>query len=141
MSLEPCVWQHVRGSAEVAIYPIVGPPSFACSNCYILSAPRAIVIIDPGAGSKQARVISEVVAQSLLKRKRPVLILLTHCHHDHSHNADSLILPPETRFFLCAHELAAEALETGDRELTWAFLFPGDPRPCTAPVPGRFFSR
>ena len=90
MSLAPNTWQTVPGSRSLEIFPIVAKPSIVSSNCFIVSAPKAILVVDPGASHEQTRRISDVVTAALAVSKRPVLVILTHCHQDHSQEADRL---------------------------------------------------
>jgi glyoxylase-like metal-dependent hydrolase (beta-lactamase superfamily II) len=82
--LEANVWQTVPGTTGVDIFPIITKPSIVSSNCYILSGPAAVVVIDPGASPEQTRQISQLVSGALAVCSRPVLVFLTHCHQDHS---------------------------------------------------------
>jgi glyoxylase-like metal-dependent hydrolase (beta-lactamase superfamily II) len=140
MSLAHNVWQTVPGSRSLEILPILAKPSIVSSNCFIVSAPAAILVIDPGASHEQTRRISDVVTAALAVSKRPVLLILTHCHQDHSQEADRLVLPAGTELRRLAHDAAARALERRDRALTAAYLYPWNPAVCNAPIHGRLFA-
>jgi glyoxylase-like metal-dependent hydrolase (beta-lactamase superfamily II) len=140
MSLAPNTWQTVPGSRSLEIFPILAQPSIVSSNCFIVSAPTAILVIDPGASREQTRRISDVVTVALAVSKRPVLVILTHCHQDHSQEADRLVLPAGTELRRLAHDAAARALEQSDRALTAADVYPWNPAVCTAPIHGRLFA-
>jgi glyoxylase-like metal-dependent hydrolase (beta-lactamase superfamily II) len=140
MSLAVNVWQRVPGSGTLEIFPIFAKPSIVSSNCFIVSAPAAILVIDPGASDEQTRRINDVVTAALAVSKRPVLVFLTHCHQDHSQEMDRLALPAGTEVRRLAHDAAARALERSDRALTCAYLYPWDPPICNAPIHGRLFA-
>jgi glyoxylase-like metal-dependent hydrolase (beta-lactamase superfamily II) len=139
MKIEPNVWQKVPGTNFIEIFPFITKPSIVSSNCYILAAPEAILIIDPGASPKQTKHISETVSAALAASARPVLVFLTHCHQDHSQEAGGFELPAGTEIKRFAHEAGAEALERGDRKLTVAYLYPWRPEVCRAPFDCRLF--
>jgi glyoxylase-like metal-dependent hydrolase (beta-lactamase superfamily II) len=140
MLLNANSWQKVPGSPALEIFPILAKPSIVSSNCFIVSAPAAILVVDPGASAEQTRQINEVVTAGLAVSDRPVLLFLTHCHQDHSQEADRLALPSGTEVRRLAHDAAAHALERGDRALTVAYLYPWRPDVCSAPIHGRLFA-
>ena len=140
MSLAVNTWQRVPGSRSLEIFPIFAKPTIVSSNCFIVSAPAAILVIDPGASDEQTRRINDVVTGALAVSKRPVLLFLTHCHQDHSQEADRLVLPAGTELRRLAHDAAARALERRDRALTCAYLYPWNPAVCNAPIHGRLFA-
>jgi len=140
LSLAPNTWQPIPGSRSLEIFPILARPSIVSSNCFIVSAPKAILVVDPGASHEQTRRISDVVTGALSVSKRPVLVLLTHCHQDHSQEADRFVLPAGTELRRLAHERAARALERSDRALTVAYLYPWNPAVCNAPIHCRLFA-
>lgn len=126
--------------AATEVYPVITRPSIISSNCYVLSAPDAIVVIDPGASESQTVLLSEVVTGALGARRRPVLVILTHCHQDHSQEADRLALPPGAEVIVCIEASGAIALETGDRELTFCCYYPWDAKVCKLEYAVRLFS-
>jgi len=140
MSLAPNTWQTVPGSRSLEIFPILAKPSIVSSNCFIVSAPNAILVVDPGASHDQTRRISDVVTAAFAASQRPVLVILTHCHQDHSQEADSLTLPAGTELRRLAHDAAARVLERSDRALSCAYLYPWNPPVCNAPIHCRLFA-
>src|SRR5262245_13084825 len=140
MPLQSNTWQAVPGAGQATIYPILTKPSVVSSNCYIVDTQRAILVIDPGANPEQTKLINEVVAGALAVRDRPVLVFITHCHHDHSGEAGSLVLPAGTVVRRFAHHSAAEALDRRDRVLTVAYLYPWEPELCSERFECRLFS-
>jgi glyoxylase-like metal-dependent hydrolase (beta-lactamase superfamily II) len=140
MSLAHNTWQPVPGSRSLEIFPILAKPSIVSSNCFIVSAPKAILVVDPGASHEQTRRINDVVTAALAVSKRPVLVILTHCHQDHSQEANRLVLPAGTELRRLAHDRAARALERSDRALTVAYLYPWNPIVCNAPIHCRLFA-
>ena len=130
MKLKSLAWQPVPGMSATEIYPVINRPSIVSSNTYVLSAPDAIVVIDPGASASQTALLSQVVSAALVERARPVLVILTHCHQDHSQEAASLALPPGTEVIVCVETSGAIALEAGDRELTFCCYYPWETTVC-----------
>jgi hypothetical protein len=43
------IWQRVPGTDSVEIFPIIPKTNCVSSNCYIVSAPDALIVVDPGA--------------------------------------------------------------------------------------------
>ena len=140
MKIEANVWQKVPGTNFIEIFPLITKPSIISSNCYILAAPEAILIIDPGASPEQTKHISETVSAALAASHRPVLVFLTHCHQDHSQEAGGFELPAGTEIKRFAHEAGVEALKRGDRNLTVAYLYPWSPEICPARFEGKLFA-
>ncbi len=134
------VWQPVPGTSTVQLYPFLVRTSITSSNCYLLSAPAVIVVIDPGANPQQTAAISHVVSAALAELKRPVVVLLTHCHQDHSQEAANLTLPEGTQSVLCLHTVGVAALESADRELTFCCYYPWETQICQVSSPLRLFS-
>ncbi|MCE3242567.1 MAG: beta-lactamase domain protein, partial [Deltaproteobacteria bacterium] len=131
MKIEANVWQKVSGTPSVDIFPIIPKANCVSSNCYIFSAPEALVVVDPGASAEQTGQISRILTDALTVSQRPVLLFLTHCHQDHSQEAD-LELPTGTEVKRFAHKSGVEALKHRDRNLTTAYLYPWNPEICTA---------
>ena len=139
MKIEASVWQKVSGTPSVDIFPIIPRANCVSSNCYIFSAPEALVVVDPGASAEQTRQISRILSDALMVLQRPVLIFLTHCHQDHSQEA-GLELPAGTEVKRFAHQSGVEALKNRDRNLTTAYLYPWNPEICTARFEGILFA-
>src|SRR5262245_15641944 len=140
MKIEANVWQPVPGTASVELFPIIPRATAVSSNCYILSAPAALVVVDPGADAAQTRQISQLLTEALAVSPRPVLVFLTHCHQDHSQEAGGFDVPTGTHVTRFAHRAGVEALTTRDRNLTVAYLYPWHPEICTAPFEGVLFA-
>jgi glyoxylase-like metal-dependent hydrolase (beta-lactamase superfamily II) len=139
MKIEANVWQKVSGASSVDIFPIIPRANCVSSNCYIFSAPDALVVVDPGASAEQTQQISRILSDALLVSQRPVLIFLTHCHQDHSQEA-GLELPAGTEVKRFAHQSGVQALKHRDRNLTTAYLYPWNPEICTARFEGILFA-
>jgi glyoxylase-like metal-dependent hydrolase (beta-lactamase superfamily II) len=139
MKIEANVWQKVPGAPSVEIFPIIPKANCVSSNCYIFSAPDALVVVDPGANPEQTRQISRVLTDALTASRRPVLVFLTHCHQDHSQEA-GLELPPGMEVKRFAHQAGVEALRHRDRNLTTAYLYPWNPEICTERFEGVLFA-
>ncbi len=124
MQASSSAWGPVAGTSQVEIFPLVNKPSIVTSNAYVLRTPFEIIIIDPGASTEQTAKISAAVSDSLRERPRPVFVMLTHAHHDHSQDVEKIRLPEGTVVKRVAHEECIKILERGDRWLTVAYLYP-----------------
>jgi glyoxylase-like metal-dependent hydrolase (beta-lactamase superfamily II) len=140
MKIEANAWQDVPGTAAVRFFPIIPRTTCVSSNCYIFSAPAALVVVDPGASAEQTRQVGRVLTEALAVSPRPVLVFLTHCHQDHSQEAGGFDLPPDVRVTRFAHHAGVEALRARDRSLTVAYLYPWNPPICAAPFEGVLFA-
>ena len=140
MKIEANVWQKVPGATAVEIFPIIPKANCVSSNCYIFSAPDALVVVDPGANPEQTRQISRLLTDALALSQRPILVFLTHCHQDHSQEAGSLELPAGIEIKRFAHQVGVEAMKHRDPNLTVAYLYPGNPGICTARFEGVLFA-
>jgi glyoxylase-like metal-dependent hydrolase (beta-lactamase superfamily II) len=139
MKIEANVWQKVPGATAVEIFPIIPKANCVSSNCYIFSAPDALVVVDPGASPEQTRQINRILADALMASQRPILVFLTHCHQDHSQEA-GLELPAGIEVKRFAHQAGVEAMKHRDRNLTTAYLYPWNPEICTARFEGILFA-
>jgi glyoxylase-like metal-dependent hydrolase (beta-lactamase superfamily II) len=139
MKIEANVWQKVPGTPSVEIFPIIPKANCVSSNCYIFSAPDALVVVDPGASPEQAQQINRILTEALAVSRRPVLVFLSHCHQDHSQEA-GLELPAGIEIKRFAHQAGVEALKNRDRNLTVAYLYPWNPEICTARFDGILFA-
>jgi glyoxylase-like metal-dependent hydrolase (beta-lactamase superfamily II) len=139
MKIEANVWQKVPGTPSVEIFPIIPKANCVSSNCYIFSAPDALVVVDPGASPEQTQQISRILTEALAVSRRPVLVFLTHCHQDHSQEA-GLELPAGIEVKRFAHQAGVDALKHRDRNLTTAYLYPWNPEICTARFEGVLFA-
>jgi glyoxylase-like metal-dependent hydrolase (beta-lactamase superfamily II) len=140
IKIEANVWQQVPGTASVEIFPIIPKANCVSSNCYIFSAPDALVVVDPGASPGQTRQISRVLTDALEVSQRPILVFLTHCHQDHSQEAGGFELPAGMEIKRFAHQAGVEALKHRDRNLTTAYLYPWNPEICSARFEGILFT-
>ena len=52
MSLAPNTWQTVPEADLSRKCPILAKPSIVSSNCFIVSAPKAILVVDTSASSR-----------------------------------------------------------------------------------------
>ena len=139
MKIETNVWQEVPGTPSVEIFPIIPRANCVSSNCYIFSAPDALVVVDPGASAEQTRQIGQVLTDAIAVSQRPILIFLTHCHQDHSQEA-GLNFPAGIEVRRFAHQAGVEAMKHHDRNLTTAYLYPWSPEICTAQFEGILFA-
>ena len=139
MKIEANVWQKIPGTPSVEIFPIIPKANCVSSNCYIFSAPEALVVVDPGASAEQTRQISRILTDAVTMSQRPILVFLTHCHQDHSQEA-GLELPAGVEIKRFAHQSGVEAIKQRDRNLTTAYLYPWNPEICTARFEGILFA-
>ena len=77
-------WSPVSGTNGIELYELINKPSLITSNAFLLRTPSEIVVIDPGASNEQRDRINHILADLLSENSRPILVMLTHCHHDHS---------------------------------------------------------
>jgi glyoxylase-like metal-dependent hydrolase (beta-lactamase superfamily II) len=140
IKIEANVWQRVSGTKSVEIFPIIPKTNCVSSNCYIFSAPDALVVVDPGARPEQTRQITAILTEALELSRRPILVFLTHCHQDHSQEAGRFELPAGVEIKRFAHQVGVEAMKNGNPNLTVAYLYPGNPGICAAPFEGILFA-
>jgi glyoxylase-like metal-dependent hydrolase (beta-lactamase superfamily II) len=117
-------WQPVPGAPGFRIYPLIRKPDTICSNAYLLDAPDAIILIDPGGLPEQATLMAHIITEIRAESKRPVFVILTHAHIDHFIGAMQVpsFCDPAVTVFV-AQETGADALGTGDCRLTQAEFF------------------
>ncbi|HKY10062.1 MAG TPA: MBL fold metallo-hydrolase, partial [Candidatus Binatia bacterium] len=139
MKIEANVWQKVPGTPSVDLFPIIPKTNCVSSNCFIFSAPDALVVVDPGASAAQTRQIGRILTEAVATSRRPVLVFLTHCHQDHSQEA-GLELAADIEVKRFAHQAGVEAMKHGNRNLTTAYLYPWNPEICSAPFEGILFA-
>jgi len=140
MKIEANVWQKVPGATAIEIFPIIPKTNCVSSNCYIFSAPDALVVVDPGARPEQTRQINRILTDALAVSHRPILVFLTHCHQDHSQEAGGLELPAGIEIKRFAHQVGVDAMKNRDPNLTVNYLYPGNPGICTARFEGILFA-
>jgi glyoxylase-like metal-dependent hydrolase (beta-lactamase superfamily II) len=140
MKIEANVWQEVPGATAIEIFPIIPKTNCVSSNCYIFSAPDALVVVDPGARPEQTRQINRILTDALAVSHRPILVFLTHCHQDHSQEAGGLELPAGIEIKRFAHQVGVDAMKNRDPNLTVNYLYPGNPGICTARFEGILFA-
>ena len=122
MIMFDAVEESVTGFPSARIWPFVRPVDGVASNSYVLSAGSLFMVIDPGADTAQTRRIFDLLEQKRAPSAPPVLLLLTHCHRDHS--LDVAQWPAQgPPFQVLAHESGAAAFESGNPNATLAFLY------------------
>ncbi len=71
MKIEANVWQKVPGTPSVEIFPIIPKANCVSSNCYIFSAPDALVVVDPGvSAAQQLNGLNDLNKTSAIFRRR-----------------------------------------------------------------------
>ena len=74
----------IAGLPSARLWPFVRPVDGVASNSYVLSVGPLFMVIDPGADTAQTRRILDLLEQERAPSAPPVLLMLTHCHRDHS---------------------------------------------------------
>jgi glyoxylase-like metal-dependent hydrolase (beta-lactamase superfamily II) len=116
-------WSAVPDTNGIDVCPLINKPSLITSNAFLLRTPFEIIVIDPGASEEQKNRINQCLAELLREHPRPVLVILTHCHHDHSCQTGN-IGPPGSVVKRIAHATTVEVLHRRDATLTIANLYP-----------------
>ena len=122
------------GTQATDLLARVGKPSILCSNTYLLRSPEALTVIDPGADERAAARLRALLLEERRGRPRPVYVLLTHCHYDHT-GALPLFLDPELEATLVCHGQGLSALVRGEEELPLPAFFGREPVPVKGGVP------
>jgi glyoxylase-like metal-dependent hydrolase (beta-lactamase superfamily II) len=84
---------------------------------YVVSCGKELVMIDCG-GGKDPDIIVENIQEAGLDPLTLTTLVLTHCHVDHIGSAD--FFRKKFKCTVVAHDLDADAIESGDRTLTAA---------------------
>jgi glyoxylase-like metal-dependent hydrolase (beta-lactamase superfamily II) len=119
----PAEWSPVPGTSGVELHSLINKPSLLTSNAFLLRTPFELIVIDPGASDEQKDKINQILMAELNDQARPVLIMLTHCHHDHSCHVGN-IAPNAPFVRRLAHAVAIDAFRRQDFALTIASLYP-----------------
>lgn len=128
--MEPPRWQPISGTPPAEVYGYLRKPQVFSSNSYLVRTDRSIAVIDPGGLPEQTEALVSLVKDLLREKPRPVYVLLTHCHSDHSleitrdgpwRELDGLKV--------AIHAAGAAALRTADRRATHAEILGLDPAP------------
>lgn len=83
MHLENEQWQKIPGTRKSWIYPLIRKPSVTCSNSFIISSGRQLMVIDPGAIPDHMEKIKQVLSTRLQGSDHPVMVIAGHIHVDH----------------------------------------------------------
>jgi glyoxylase-like metal-dependent hydrolase (beta-lactamase superfamily II) len=118
----PAEWSPVPGTSGVELHSLINKPSLLTSNAFLLRTPLELIVIDPGASDEQKDKINQILMAELNDQARPVLIMLTHCHHDHSCHVGN-IAPNAPIVMRLAHAVAVDAFRRQDLALTIASLY------------------
>jgi glyoxylase-like metal-dependent hydrolase (beta-lactamase superfamily II) len=127
-------WTRIPGTRATDLLARVGKPSILCSNTYLLRSPEALAVIDPGADERAAAHLRALLLEERRAHPRPVYVLLTHCHYDHT-GALPVFLDPELGATLVCHGLGLTALMRGDTRLPMPTFFGREPVPVPGGVP------
>ena len=116
-------WTLLPGSRGAELCAFINKPSLITSNAFLVRTPFEIIVIDPGASVEQKDKINRVLVDVLREHPRPVFVLLTHCHHDHSCHAGDIGAEGAV-IKRIAHAATIDALRRRDAALTVAELYP-----------------
>ncbi len=129
-------WQPVPGARDLRIYPYLRKIDTISSNSFIIDGPDLIVCIDPGGLPDQADHLAGVIAEIREERPRPLLVILTHVHVDHSLQ---VMYHPAFQggpgVIIGIQEKGARAVKGKDARLTFADLLGKDPGEISVGLP------
>jgi glyoxylase-like metal-dependent hydrolase (beta-lactamase superfamily II) len=91
--------------------------SFEDAAIYLINFGGHAALVDGGCGHSQDTVVENIIASGVSIEEIDIL-LITHCHYDHTGGAKGL--KDLTRCRVIAHELEAQFLEQGDNTVTGA---------------------
>ncbi len=117
-------WFSCCENNEIFIFPYIRKPDIISSNTYIIETPDMIIIIDPGADIEQTKNISNILSVRLAEKKKMLLILLTHCHYDHSAQIQEYVNNSLfEKIFIAGHTEAAAAISSGNKDVVLADFY------------------
>ncbi len=112
-------WQMLPGSSA-ALKCCLHSADLTCCNSYLLRFASCFVVIDPGGTEGHLAEVCRAVDDG---SRRPVLVLLTHCHRDHARSLLWMKSRIQSPCFYLAQQAGVEALEQGDAEVTASFVY------------------
>ena len=116
-------WQLLPGTEDAHAYPYIRRPDVLSCNTYLVEFPHLMMLIDPGALPHQTRDLRALLDERDRGRNIPRIVLLTHCHYDHSREAGSHLGAAASPAWLVVQEHGARALANGDSRRTAADLY------------------
>jgi len=116
------LWLKIPGTVECEFLPFVRPLETLCSNTILIRTPRYLIVMDPGSMPEETDKLLPVLHEAG-EADKPVLIILTHCHWDHSRQARRLASALGPRALVLAQEEARLAFQRGDNQTTQYALF------------------
>ena len=128
-------WQPVPGMPGAFVYPYVRRPDVLSSNSYLIEFPECRMLIDPGALPQQAGELLQAIADRRADRVLPLLVLVTHCHMDHSREVPAFLNDPARPAWLAAQAEGAQTLAEANIRQTAAELYGMDMPPMHAGIP------
>ncbi|NCC52272.1 MAG: MBL fold metallo-hydrolase [Spartobacteria bacterium] len=114
-------WQDIPGSSA-RMMTLTFARNCMSSNAYIIHAEYALLVIDPGTHPEQLSAIRTVLQDHLSRSDRPVLILLTHGHHDHASGIAELPVD-HPHIHVAADHSSVEPLGRHDSLVTLSYFF------------------
>lgn len=128
-------WQPIPGAANAFAYSYIRRPDVLSCNSYLVEFPACRVLIDAGALPRQTQEILGILSEREQGRPLPLLVFLTHCHHDHSREAGVLLSLPTRPVCLAVQEEGARALAEADVQKTVTELYGRELTPVHAQIP------
>ncbi len=133
--MEAAQWHPISGTNSAEVYPYLRKPNVFSCNSYIIRTPHSIAVIDPGGLPEQTKVLLPLVRSLLREKPRPVYVLLTHCHVDHSLEVIKGGAWEEfPSLKVVIHAAGAISLRTADRRTTQAEILGLDLPPFEADI-------
>ncbi len=111
-------WQRIPGTEKAEAFPYIRRPDVLSCNSYLIEYPKILLLVDPGALPCQTRELRMRMDARDPDRAKPRMVLLTHCHFDHSREAKAFVEDPARPAWLAVQEDGARALSDGDRRST-----------------------
>lgn len=119
--MESPQWHPIPGAHSAEVYPYLLKPSVFSCNSFLIRTPQSLAVIDPGGLPEQTEALIGLIRDELKAEPRPIHVLLTHCHADHSleiARGGSWRELPDLKTII--HARGADALRVADREITQA---------------------
>ena len=115
-------WQPVPGStAHLAV--CLHTADLTCCNSYLFRLSSCFVVLDPGGTLEHLDEVCRVLLAAGASAERPVLVLLTHCHRDHSRALIWMKQRLPVPCYYVSEHTGAHALRHGDADVTASFVY------------------
>ena len=115
-------WQPVPGStAHLAV--CLHTADLTCCNSYLFRLSSCFVVLDPGGTLEHLDEVCRILLDAGASAERPVLVLLTHCHRDHSRALLWMKQRLPVPCYYVSEHTGACALRRGDADVTASFVY------------------